>query len=202
MQRAPLWIIAVSLLAIVAVLGTWTYFLWTGRNSSPNKTVVINSFATCVSAGNSTTGTAPNRQCHDTATDTTYDEQSGQNNNQNLAPSTHTYTSQGGIAIQLDDWIDQKVITSPATITGKVPGNWSFEASFPIELQTSEGHSLVKAPATLTGNWMTTDLVSFTATLSFDPTSAGDTGYLILHKDNPSDLAENDDSVHIEIHYK
>jgi hypothetical protein len=59
------------------------------------------------------------------------------------------------------------------------------------------------ATAKLQGNWMTTNMVPFTATLTFDErTMESDDVAIMLRNANPSGLPENDDSVRIPIHFK
>lgn len=109
------------------------------------------------------------------------------------------YRSLKGIMIRIDPRIASEAQVSPLKVTGEVPGNWSFEASFPIELRDSTDKVLSRAVATLQGDWMTTDLVPFTATLTFTEPATAETAQLVLHKDNPSDLPERDDSVTIPV---
>ena len=109
------------------------------------------------------------------------------------------YRSLKGVIIKLDPRIVSEAQVSPLKVTGEVPGNWSFEASFPIELRDSTDKVLSRSVATLQGDWMTTDLVPFTATLTFAGPVAAETAQLVLHKDNPSDLPERDDSVTIPV---
>jgi hypothetical protein len=91
--------------------------------------------------------------------------------------------------------------TSPLTVRGKARGNWFFEASFPVILKDSAGHILAQKPAQAKTDWMTTDFVEFEVTLTFaKPTTA--TGTLILKKDNPSGLPQNDDSRQIPVTFK
>lgn len=115
-----------------------------------------------------------------------------------VKPTTMTFTSPKGVVITLDNWTPSMHIKSPQTITGAVPGNWSFEASFPVELIDGSGKTLVKTPAHLTGDWMTTQSVPFTVDVSFTMPST-ETGTLRLHKDNPSGLPANDDSIDIPV---
>lgn len=117
-------------------------------------------------------------------------------------PDTRQYTSTKGVTIELDDWPEAGVITSPLKITGKVPGNWSFEASFPIDIISQGGAGISTAAAELQGDWMTTELVPFTATLTFDESIlTGDDGTIVFRKANPSGLPENDDSVELEVRF-
>ncbi len=55
--------------------------------------------------------------------------------------------------------------------------------------------------ATAQGDWMTTDFVPFKATINYtaDPQIIGDAGTLVLKKDNPSGLHENDDSLSVPV---
>lgn len=55
--------------------------------------------------------------------------------------------------------------------------------------------------ATTQGDWMTTNLVPFTATISytFIPNTPYTSGSLILKKDNPSGLSQNDALIEIPI---
>ena len=117
-------------------------------------------------------------------------------------PSSSTkteFSSRRGVVIKLDTPLENHVVTSPLTVTGQVPGNWSFEASFPVMLRTADGTVLAQAPAHLTGDWMTTDYVPFTVTLEF--TTSATTGELVLKKDNPSGLADKDDEVTIPVQF-
>jgi hypothetical protein len=61
---------------------------------------------------------------------------------------------------------------------------------------------IAEQPAILQGDWMTDDFVPFTVTLSFDKPSTYMNGALILQKDNPSGLSENDDAIEIPITFE
>ncbi|MBI5004059.1 hypothetical protein HZC00_03120 [Candidatus Kaiserbacteria bacterium] len=84
------------------------------------------------------------------------------------------------------------------SISGKAPGNWYFEASFPIQVRDQEGNVIGRSHANAQGDWMTTNLVSFTAAVNIEGNYKGPAD-LILLRDNPSGLPENDDSVTIPI---
>jgi len=89
-------------------------------------------------------------------------------------------------------------VTSPLTITGRARGYWYFEASFPVKLLDGDGNQLAIQPAQAQGDWMTEDFVPYSVTLTF-PTPSTPTGTLILMKDNPSGLPENDDYLSIPV---
>lgn len=93
------------------------------------------------------------------------------------------------------------VITSPLRISGKMRGTWFFEASAPIELQDDDGEVIATGIAQAQGEWMTTDFVDFTSTITFNKPAVS-TGWLVFKKDNPSGLPENDDSVKLPIKFE
>jgi len=91
-------------------------------------------------------------------------------------------------------------VKSPLTITGKARGNWYFEASFPVKIFDANSKELGTGIATAGGEWMTEDFVPFSATVEFSaPTTS--TGTLILKKDNPSDLPENNNQLIIPVKF-
>jgi hypothetical protein len=189
MKRAPI-VVIVVLAALVAGLGTW--FL-VRQFATPVPTVT--SYAECVAAGYPILETYP-EQCRtpDGRTFTNPDAPTPTP----PAPPTGEFTSEGGTTITLDGWTDSP-LTSPLTLSGEVPGNWSFEASFPVQLTDDDGNVLAEGVAQLEGDWMTEEMVPFSVTLTFDPPAEGTAGFLILKKDNPSGLPENDDSVSIPV---
>lgn len=93
------------------------------------------------------------------------------------------------------------VVESPLVITGEARGTWYFEASFPVRLVDASGNELAIAPAQAQGEWMTTEFVPFSVTLSFDE-PVTDTGMLILEKDNPSGLPEHAASFSVPIRFR
>ncbi|MFM2339939.1 MAG: hypothetical protein RLZZ360_575 [Candidatus Parcubacteria bacterium] len=96
------------------------------------------------------------------------------------------------------------VVTSPLTLTGAAAG-WYFEGSFPVVLTNWDGLIIAEGIATAQGDWMTSEFVPFTASLTFtSPYQVGDPdfmkrGSLILKKDNPSGLPEHDASHEIPV---
>lgn len=96
----------------------------------------------------------------------------------------------------------QVVVDTPAmgakvghvfTITGKAPGPWYFEASFPIIVTDAEGNKIATSHGQAQGDWMTTALVPFTAQVDVGAYTGPAT--INLLRDNPSGLPENDDSI-------
>ena len=83
-------------------------------------------------------------------------------------------------------------------VKGKAPGNWFFEASFPIQVRDKDGNVIGRTHGSAQGDWMATELVAFSATVNIEGGYKGP-ATLILMRDNPSGLPENDDAVEIAI---
>jgi len=83
-------------------------------------------------------------------------------------------------------------------VTGEAPGGWYFEASFPITVRDASGTIIASTQGKAQGDWMQTGQVPFTATTTLTSEYHG-AATLILLRDNPSGLPENDDSVSIPI---
>jgi hypothetical protein len=98
-------------------------------------------------------------------------------------------------------------IESPLHIAGNARGNWFFEASFPVVLTNWDGLIIAEGVAAAEGDWMTTEFVPFTASLTFvNPFKSGNPdfmqrGTLILKKDNPSGLPEHEGALEIPIRF-
>ena len=84
------------------------------------------------------------------------------------------------------------------TVAGVAPGPWYFEAQFPVQVRDPKGNIVGRAPGLAAGDWQTDKLVTFTANMQVDATYHGP-ATLILLKDNPSGLPENDDAVSFPI---
>jgi len=91
-------------------------------------------------------------------------------------------------------------VKSPIKITGEARGYWFFEASFPVEILDSNGERVFLGFATAQDEWMTENFVPFVAEVSF-PKPSTQSGTLILHRDNPSGLPENDDRLIVPINF-
>ena len=91
-------------------------------------------------------------------------------------------------------------VASPLTVTGEARGGWYFEASFPIKVLDASGRELGVSYAQAQGEWMTNNFVPFRGTVTF-ATSTTPTGILVLMKDNPSGLPENDAEVRVPIRF-
>lgn len=83
------------------------------------------------------------------------------------------------------------------TITGKAPGPWYFEATFPIIVTDAAGNKIATSHGQAQGDWMTTGLVPFAAQV--DVGAYKGPAMVNLLRDNPSGLPENDDSVALDV---
>jgi hypothetical protein len=94
-------------------------------------------------------------------------------------------------------------ISSPLVVNGEARGGYFSEAVFPVVLTDLDGKIIAQGLAHADGEWMTNNFVSFTATLNFSkPAGTNLRGFLILKKDNPSGLPENDASLEIPVYFK
>ena len=83
-------------------------------------------------------------------------------------------------------------------VKGEAPGNWFFEASFPIQVRDKDDNVIGRGHGSAQGDWMTESQVAFATTLHIDGNYSGP-ATLILLRDNPSGLPEKDDSLEIPI---
>ena len=144
----------------------------------------IDSFEDCINAGNSAFESYP-RQCRDI--------------------DGRLFVEHIGNEIEKADFIriysprPNEIIRSPLIVEGEARGTWFFEASFPVILTDWDGKIIAEHYATAQGNWMTEDFVPFEAVIEFEKPEYGRNGTLILKKDNPSGLSENDDTLEIPV---
>lgn len=77
-------------------------------------------------------------------------------------------------------------VTSPLTVEGAAPGDWYFEAQFPVELVGADGAVLAEAPAWSQSEAMTEAAVAYRAELQFS-VSQETPAMLVLQEDMPAD---------------
>jgi hypothetical protein len=96
----------------------------------------------------------------------------------------------------------EEVITSPLKITGEARGTWFFEGVFPVILTDWDGLIIAQGQAKALTDWTTEDYVPFEANLEFkSDTKVSNRGSLILKKDNPSGLPQNDKALEITVFF-
>jgi hypothetical protein len=161
--------------------------VWAGIKKEDTGTPTVLSFADCVAAGYPITGQNP-RQCK-TPDGRTYAEEIA-------VKPTYINASPDNIVVDLP--FPGAVTGKTFSVTGKARGTWYFEASFPIEVKDKDGKTIAQLPAQAQGEWMTTEFVPFNVVVSVPQTYIGP-ATLILHKDNPSGLPQNDASISFPI---
>lgn len=104
--------------------------------------------------------------------------------------------------IRLSSPLKEQVVESPLMIKGEARGTWFFEGSFPIVLTDWDGKIIAETTAKAEGDWMNENYVPFSAELNFTPdTKVSNRGSLILRKDNPSGLTQNDNALEITVFF-
>ncbi len=83
-------------------------------------------------------------------------------------------------------------------VAGIAPNAWYFEAVFPIQVRDPEDNVIARGQGQAQSDWTTPGPVPFKATITLNAPYHG-SATLILMKDNPSGLPENDDSVTLPI---
>jgi hypothetical protein len=102
--------------------------------------------------------------------------------------------------LKLDNLTAEAVVASPLAIAGSARGTWFFEGSFPVKVLDESGQELGRGIAQAQGDWMTEDFVPFKVTIMFTrPTSS--VGAVVLEKDNPSGLPQNDQAISVPIKF-
>lgn len=89
--------------------------------------------------------------------------------------------------VQLTTPLASSTVTSPIEISGSAPGTWFFEGVFPITLVDADGQELAHTQAQPLGDWMTIELVEFSASLEYTATKTT-MAELVFKPDNPSGL--------------
>lgn len=100
--------------------------------------------------------------------------------------------------VELTSPVEGAEISSPLTITGRAKGTWFFEGTMPVKLLDADGNQITESYVTARDNWMTEDFVDFSGTLIFSA-KPGSSATLVVAKDNPSNLPENDKQVEYSV---
>ena len=170
------------ILIVAIILIVVGVYLWVEKPSCLFGTNKINNFDECVAAGNEVLESYP-RQCR--------------TDGQVFVEDIGNILDKKDL-IMVDNITPNQIVTSPLKISGEARGYWFFEASFPIKIEDSNGNVLGIAIAQAQGDWMTEDFVPFKADLTFE-NSETQKGNLILIKDNPTGLSENDDELRMPV---
>jgi hypothetical protein len=170
--------------SIVVLLGVIVVVIMDKRRSNIQLPATVTSYEECIAAGYPVMESWPPR-C--------------------AVPNGSSFTQDIGNELDKTDLIridsprPTQQVSSPLVVTGQARGNWFFEASFPVKLLDSSGVALASGIATAQAGWMTEDFVPFTATLTYNSPVSGGAGTLVLQRDNPSGLPENDDQLIVPV---
>jgi hypothetical protein len=173
--------IVITLVAIALI--AWFGFSRTKEGSVPT----IMSFEDCLDAGYPIMESNP-RQCR-TPDGRTYAEE---------LPEEITYNNASADLIVVELPFPGAVTGKEFSVIGEARGTWFFEASFPVEVLDKDGKHLTTGIAQAQSEWMTEDFVPFQAELKVPESYIGK-ATLVLHKDNPSGLAEHEASISFPI---
>lgn len=76
-------------------------------------------------------------------------------------------------------------VGSPLKVTGRARGPWYFEASAPVTVYDQSGKVLGQGYVMAQDEWMTTEFVPFSGTITFNNPGTGG-GAVVFMNDNPS----------------
>lgn len=93
-----------------------------------------------------------------------------------------------------------QLVSSPLKVEGQALGSWFFEASLPVKLVDNNNQIIVSHYGTAQDDWMTEKPVKFISDLVFSTNATS--GFLIISKDNPSGLPQNDDSISVPVRFQ
>lgn len=96
--------------------------------------------------------------------------------------------------------VSGSTVTSPLTVKGMAKGTWFFEANIPVSLEDESGEIIAQVGAMAESEWMTEELVPFSAEISF--TTAEEAGFLVIRKDNPSGEPQFDAEFKIPVRFQ
>ena len=178
-------IMLISVLVGLSVLGVILY-LTQNKEVDEITEIAVTDYDSCVDAGYPVMESYPER-CRAKEGDTFTRDIGNELNKVNV--------------IRVDSPRPGAVIESPLVITGQARGTWFFEGDFPIVLVDLDGLIIAEGYATAQGEWMTEEFVPFEGRLEFNVPELYNRGTLILQKDNPSDLPENDDALEVPVEF-
>jgi hypothetical protein len=177
-------ICAIAIGILVGLFVAFNSYIYNEKQVDPS---TVLSFEACAEAGYPVMESYP-RQCR-TPDGRTYAEE---------LPVQATYINATADLIRVELPFPGAVTGKEFSVIGEARGTWYFEASFPIEVLDSTGNLLATGIAQAQSDWMTENLVPFTANVVV-PASYTGPATLVLKKDNPSGLPELDASMSFPI---
>lgn len=174
------------LVLIFIALIIWVGFVIAKKYGPTSLPVTVSSFEECAKAGYPVMESYP-RQCK-TPDGRTFAEE--------VLPKI-SYTNASGDEIKVDLPFPGAVTGKTFSLTGQARG-WFFEGVFPVQVLDMNGKILASASAQATGDWATSSFVAFKSNITVPDTYIGK-AILVLSKDNPSGLPQNDASISFPI---
>lgn len=113
--------------------------------------------------------------------------------------ASDSYVSSKGVEINILTPRPGSGVGCPFAVTGIAPSNWAFEGQLPVSLKNSAGEIIMITQANLRGEWTSSEPGLFVAALDCPDGGCVGEGVVVVHKDNPSALPENDDSAEFPI---
>lgn len=101
------------------------------------------------------------------------------------------YANASADVIQVVTPLPGAVVGKQFSVNGSARGTWYFEGSFPIEVDGANGAPIATVVAKASGDWMASEFVPFTASVTL-PDSYMGPATVLLKKDNPSGLPDKD----------
>lgn len=118
-----------------------------------------------------------------------------QNNGTPPPPVAQPFTSEN---VKVDEPLPNALVPKTFRVAGEARGTWYFEASFPVQVRDPDNNVVGQGIAQAGADWTTTEFVPFVA-WPVVVTDYSGPAMLVLLKDNPSGLPENEDSVEFPI---
>ena len=163
--------------------------------------IIIFTLSSCSSPSMAVITTKPTYSSNKETGATTGKEQESKETETTIAMETETTTKDTtSDQIKVTKPTPNQVVQTPLIIEGEARGTWFFEATFPVKLMDSNGNVIAANTAQAESEWMTEDFVPFKAQIVFEKPETA-IGILVLEKDNPSGLPENDAKVEIPVRF-
>lgn len=171
---------------LVSIIAALIVYVLVG-SGKPKEPSVVTSFEECVAAGYPVAESHP-RQCR-TPGGLVYAEEL-------RVEAIYKSASPDDVAIEVP--FPGGVVGKQFSVVGQARGTWYSEGVFSVSVVAADGTVLAQARAEAQGDWMTEELVPFRADLSVPQEYIGPAS-LVLSRDNPSGLPDNDASITVPL---
>lgn len=110
------------------------------------------------------------------------------------APQTSSPPSENPSEVTVLEPKAGSTVKSPFVIKGQAPGSWLFEGQTIARLERTDGTIITQSILLAESEWMTVEQVNFSGSMKFTKPAGVTEVNLVIVKENPSGLPENDDS--------